>query len=142
MKTKLSIALLVTLLLTLFTGTIYASPIPYEFITVDQYQQSQDKITLIDVRSVMSRDRSKLEVQDEIWINPYKEKALEDFISTQDKDKPYVIYCSCTNDNYSIRTAQILTKRGFTNVKVLKDGWDSIQKSNIKLVEIKGDVKK
>lgn len=142
MKTKFSIVLLFTLIFTLFTSTLYASPIPYKFISVDQYKQSQDKITLLDVRSVMSRSRSNLEIKDAIWIDPYSGKALEDFLSSHDKDKQYVIFCSCTEDNYSIRAAQILSKNEFKNVKVLKNGWDSIKSSDIKLTPIKGDDKK
>lgn len=122
----------------LCSSPLFANPVPYSFITIDDYTSSNN-FALIDVRSEMSRKESNLEVEGEIWINPYREKPLEDFITSHDKDKPYAIFCSCIDDNYSIRAAQVLTKRGFINVKVLKGGWDSIKNSNLKLVKIKGD---
>lgn len=133
--------LLFTFLFVLVSSVVSASPVPYTFMTINEYQKAQD-VQLIDVRSEQSRERSNLQVANEIWINPYKTKPLEDFIANNDKTKSYVIFCSCVKDNYAIRAAQILTKRGFSNVKVLKDGWDSIQKSNMSLIKIKGDEQK
>jgi rhodanese-related sulfurtransferase len=86
--------------------------------------------------------KSGLEVPGEIWINPYKTKALEDFVANNDKEKAYVVYCSCLDDGYAIRTAQILTKRGFTNVKVLKNGRDIIENHKLPMEKIKGDDQK
>ncbi len=134
------ILLLFSFLLLMISSVSYANPVPYSYITLEEYQ-SADNITLVDVRSVQSRARSGMEVKGEVWINPFTTKALEDFIATHDKDKAYAVFCSCPADEYSIRTAQILSKRGFTNVKVFKDGKYIIEKEELPLIKIKGDDK-
>ena len=135
------IILLFTFFALLISSVSYANPVPYSSMDVSEYQAAKD-IQIVDVRSPQSRERSGLEVKGEIWINPYTTKALEDFVANNDKTKAYAVYCSCTNDNYAIRTVQILTKRGFTNVKVLKNGTEMIAKEQLPLVKIKGDDQK
>ncbi len=129
--------LLTLLLVMVLSVTAFAKEIPYRFISVDEYINNKDNIVMIDVRSINSRDRSQLELPGEIWINPYKEKPLSDFIDNQDKGKRYVVFCSCIDDGYSIKTAQILTEAGFTKVEVLKNGWDALQKENVETIKIK-----
>ena len=120
-----------------FTALVYAKPIDYKFITINEYQKVADQSTLIDVRSINSRNKSKLVIPGEVWINPYSGPELAKFIAASDKDKPYTVFCSCVDDNYSIRTAQLLAKNGFKNVNVLKDGWDSIVKSGLPTVPLR-----
>jgi len=44
------------------------------------------------------------------------------------KDKTLVLYCDCTHEEDSIDTAtQLMTKFGYTNVKVLEGGWSKWQ---------------
>lgn len=113
--------------------------IEYSFITLKGYLKAPDAVQVIDVRSEQSRQRSKKEVPGEIWINPYKKKPLDDFIAQQDKSKAYMIFCSCPDDGYSIRAAQILFQNGFTNVKVLKDAAKHIEKGRLPMVDMKGE---
>lgn len=130
--------ILLTLLFVIaLSVTVFAKEIPYQFISVEDYIQNKDNIIMVDVRSINSRNRSQLELPNEIWINPYKEKPLSDFINNQDKDKQYVVFCSCIDDGYSIKTAQILTEEGFVNVQVLKNGWDALQAANVETIKIK-----
>ena len=113
--------------------------IEYSFMTLKEYLKAPDAVQVIDVRSEQSRQRSKKEVPGEIWINPYKKNPLDDFISQQDKSKAYMIFCSCPDDGYSIRAAQILFQNGFTNVKVLKDAAKHIEKGRLPMVDMKGE---
>ena len=113
--------------------------IEYSFMTLKEYLKAPDAVQVIDVRSEQSRQRSKKEVPGEIWINPYKKNPLDDFIAQQDKSKAYMIFCSCPDDGYSIRAAQILFQNGFTNVKVLKDAAKHIEKGRLPMVDMKGE---
>ena len=113
--------------------------IEYSFMTLKEYLKAPDAVQVIDVRSEQSRQRSKKEVPGEIWINPYKKKPLDDFIAQKDKSKTYMIFCSCPDDGYSIRAAQILFQNGFTNVKVLKDAAKHIEKGRLPMVDMKGE---
>ena len=113
--------------------------IEYSFIALKEYLKAPDAVQVIDVRSEQSRQRSKKEVPGEIWINPYKKNPLDDFIAQQDKSKAYMIFCSCPDDGYSIRAAQILFQNGFTNVKVLKDAAKHIEKGRLPMVDMKGE---
>ena len=113
--------------------------IEYSFMTLKEYLKAPDAVQVIDVRSEQSRQRSKKEIPGEIWINPYKKNPLDDFIAQQDKSKAYMIFCSCPDDGYSIRAAQILFQNGFTNVKVLKDAAKHIEKGRLPMVDMKGE---
>ena len=113
--------------------------IEYSFMTLKEYLKAPDAVQVVDVRSEQSRQRSKKEVPGEIWINPYKKNPLDDFIAQQDKSKAYMIFCSCPDDGYSIRAAQILFQNGFTNVKVLKDAAKHIEKGRLPMVDMKGE---
>lgn len=124
------------LVLLLISSIALASPVSYSYISAEEYKTNQQNITLIDVRSPGSRAENKGEVKGEIWINPYKTKPLDDFVASHDKDKAYAVYCSCYDDNYAIRTAQILTKKGFTNVKVIKGGWVALHDAKVDFIPI------
>ena len=113
--------------------------IEYSFMTLKEYLKAPDAVQVVDVRSEQSRQRNKKEVAGEIWINPYKKKPLDDFIAQQDKSKAYMIFCSCPDDVYYIRAAQILFQNGFTNVKVLKDAAKHIEKGRLPMVDMKGE---
>lgn len=141
MKKLISILCLAAFMIIPLTSLAYTKPIDVHFITIDEYKTNQSGITLLDVRSTNSRERSKLTVPREIWINPKSGQALDSFVVTADKEKSYTVFCSCVDDNYSIRAAQLLTKNGFKHVSVLKGGWDEIIKSGIELSPIKGDQK-
>lgn len=139
---RLSVLLLTVILGISITSVGQAQPeaqIEYSFITLKEYLKAPDAVQVIDVRSEQSRQQSGKEVAGEIWINPYKKKPLDDFITQQDKSKAYMIFCSCPDDGYSIRAAQILFQNGFTNVKVLKDAAKHIEKGRLPMVDMKGE---
>lgn len=131
-----SVIILISLFILAISSVAMANPVPYSFMSAADYKANQESVTLIDVRSPSSRSYSNVEIKGEIWINPYKTKPLEDFISTHDKNKSYAVYCSCTDDNYAIRAAQILTKRGFTNMAVIKGGLVALHNADVKLIPI------
>ena len=141
--TALSIitALLVMLSITAFAKSPSQQPeqIEYHFMTLKEYLKDPSAVQVIDVRSEKSRENNKKEVPGEIWIDPYKKKPLDDFIAQQDKEKAYMIYCSCPDDGYSIRAAQILFQNGFVHVKVLKDAAKHIEKNRLPMVDMKGE---
>lgn len=128
--------ILTCLLLLLFIPSVFAQPISVNFIDIDTYKTTADQTTLIDVRSKNSRTNSKMGVPGAIWIDPASGQALQDFIAKSDKTKSYTIFCSCVDDNYSIRAAQLLIKNGFQDVKVLKGGWDLIKNSGIEIAPL------
>lgn len=111
-----------------------------KFVTIQGFVQTRDQlrddVTVIDVRSVSSRQRSQQELPEELWINPHDGLATEQFLATADKKKTYIVFCSCPDDGYSIRTAERLTQHGFQSVFVLKGGWNEISKSNVELKSI------
>lgn len=139
MKHRILLPLLFALLSTfLFITTAAAEPINVNFVTIEDYIVVKDQTTLIDVRSANSREGSNLGVKKAIWIDPKSGSALQDFIATADKSLSYTIFCSCVDDNYSIRAAQLLVKNGFKNVVVLKGGWDALyDNSTIELAPFK-----
>jgi rhodanese-related sulfurtransferase len=124
---------LLLLVLLLQTSLLYAQPLTVTFVNTDEYRLSKTQITLIDVRSANSREKSKMEVPGSTWIDPLSGPAFKDFIETADKNASYTIFCSCKDDNYSIRAAQLLMKNGFKNVSVLEGGWNSIIKDGIEI---------
>ena len=139
---RLTVFLLTIMLSISITSTGQAQQkeqIEYSFMTLKEYLKAPDAVQVVDVRSEQSRQRSKKEVPGEIWINPYKKNPLDDFIAQQDKSKAYMIFCSCPDDGYSIRAAQILFQNGFTNVKVLKDAAKHIEKGRLPMVDMKGE---
>ncbi|MCE5284345.1 MAG: rhodanese-like domain-containing protein [Pelosinus sp.] len=131
--------LFLTLTILLLLPTFGVAAAPVNFITVEQYKTLQNEVKLLDVRSINSRNKSNLILQKAIWIDPHNESVLLDFIAKSDKNAVYVVFCSCKDDGYSIRLAQQLNDNGFTNVSVLKNGWNSIKDSGIKLAPLNPD---
>lgn len=138
---SIRIVLFATVMLML-SSIASAASVSYHFITIDEYLKTADSVQMIDVRSVQSRNRSGMEVSKEIWIDPYKKAPLDKFIAEQNKNKSYVVFCSCPDDGYSIRAAQILSQKGFQNVSVLKDGAAVVKANLLPMTKIKGDAKK
>jgi len=142
MKKSKLFTLSIFLFLLLVTSITYANPIEVKLVTIEEYKANADHTTLLDVRSVNSRTKSNQAIPGEIWINPYSGNILQNFITSADKNVSYTIFCSCVDDNYSIRAAQILLKNEFKNVTVLKGGWDKLTKSGIKMISIDGGTQK
>ena len=112
----------------LFAVSAAAQGDEVRFIDVDQYLAAKDNVMLLDVRSAKSRKLSRQEIPGEIWLDPKNEEALDSFLKTADTEKAYVIFCSCPEDKYSIRIAQVLADCNFEKVFVLKDGWDALRR--------------
>ena len=138
---KKQLLLLLVLLSILVMPTVLANPIEVPFSTIEQYKETVGQSILIDVRSTYSRGDSKKGIQGAIWIDPHSGDALENFEQKEDKAKSYIVFCSCKDDGYSIRAAQILLKNGFQHVSVLKGGWDAILKDGVKTITLDQEAK-
>ena len=137
MKKRLIFSFLFVLLIGITAmSSVFANPIEAQFTSIEEYKTIKDQSVLIDVRSIYSREGSKRGVVNAIWIDPHSDTALETFMKYQDKGYNYVIFCSCVDDNYSIRAAQILMKNGFQHVTVLKGGWNALIDNGIETTTI------
>ncbi|WP_346354722.1 rhodanese-like domain-containing protein [Azotosporobacter soli] len=116
--------------------TSHAQPVEASFLSIADYLVARSNVTLLDVRSKNSRANSQQGIEGEVWIDPHSGDALNQFVGSADKSKPYVIFCSCVDDNYSVRAAQILTKNGFELVFVLRGGWDSLKSVGIEMIPL------
>jgi|GEM_PF-2745241 rhodanese-related sulfurtransferase len=128
--------LLLVLSFVFIMPSVLANPMGVPFSTIGQYKATKGQFTLIDVRSIESREESKKGILDAIWIDPESDSALESFEQSADKEKTYVVFCSCPEDGYSIQTTKRLVKDGFQHVSVLKGGWDVLINNGIKTVAL------
>lgn len=137
---KVILIAVVAIFVTIFTAeTSHAQPVEASFLSIADYMVARGNVTLLDVRSKNSRANSQQGIAGEVWIDPHSGDALNQFVNSADKSKPYVIFCSCVDDNYSVRAAQILTKNGFELVFVLKGGWDSLKTTNgVEMIPLQG----
>jgi len=110
---------------------VVAEQVTVSFINIDEFKADLNKTTVIDVRSANGRAKSRFGIPSAIWIDPDSGPAIDNFIATADKMKPYTIFCACTHDEHSIQAAQLLTKNGFKHITVLKGGWKAIIVSDI-----------
>ena len=58
-----------------------------------------------------------------VILGPAYFEPMDDFMEVYSKDKAYVIYCGCENENTSASLAQTLKENGYENVFALKGGW-------------------
>ncbi len=81
---------------------------------------------MLDVRSTSSYSNSDGKIKGAIHLKLRRLKFRLSFPPLKDlaRDSYVVTYCSCPNDEASLRAAQILVDAGFTRVRVLKGGWN------------------
>ncbi len=122
----------------LYAPVLNANQLPYKFISAQDYAKNSTKIVLIDVRSPESRKLSNGQEKNALWINPYKAAPLKKFFNNYGKEKVYAIFCSCLNDQYAIRAAQLFYKHGYTKVFVIKNGYDALKSIGL-ITPMKGE---
>lgn len=107
------------LLLTCFTGAAAASP---PFVQPEELRkmiQSRADIVIVDAQVRSAYDTGHIPGAINV---PWQEKMKSAGNIT--RAKPVIIYCACGADEKSTDMAeQLMSKFGYTNVKVLKDGW-------------------
>jgi rhodanese-related sulfurtransferase len=99
-----------------------------EFITVDELKSKiakNEPVTIIDVRSSEAFAGSATTIKGSIHFKLRRLRSRLSFPPLKDlpRDREIAIYCSCPNDEASIRAAEVLMGGGFTRVRALKGGW-------------------
>lgn len=118
----------ILLLFTLFLS-FFSYNFAYNYIMVNDLNTTNG--TLIDVRSIYARERDTRFQKGSTWIDPHSLMDINDFLKLNiyNKEQPFIIYCSCPNDEYSIAMAELMDREGFTHVYILKNGWDELVES-------------
>ena len=105
------------------------------FISVEELKtkvNTNEPVVIIDVRNSESYANSDAKIKGAVYVNVRKLKYRLGFPPLKDvpKDRQIITYCSCPSDEASIKAAQVLLSSGFTNVRVLKGGWQQWQKAS------------
>ncbi|HSS19178.1 MAG TPA: rhodanese-like domain-containing protein [Pyrinomonadaceae bacterium] len=105
------------------------------FLTVEDLKARMAKgepITIIDVRGSSDLHNGDNKIKGAIYVKLRKLKSRLAFPPLKDvpKDREIVAYCSCPNDEASIRAAQLLNESGFKRARVLKGGWVAWKRAN------------
>ncbi len=79
-------------------------------------------LTIIDVRYEKDWGNSNMKIKGAIREDYMR---VETWAENYPKGKFIVLYCACPDERTSARAARELLDRGFTNVRVLKGGWDA-----------------
>jgi rhodanese-related sulfurtransferase len=84
-----------------------------------------EPVTVIDVRSTDSYVSNENRIKGSIHVKLRRLQFRLSFPPLKDipRDSQVVTYCACSNDEASVRAAQILMDAGFKNVRVLDGGW-------------------
>ena len=139
---KINWACLVVLLLMLpvLLSTVHASDekkteATVTFISAEELKtkvNANEPVVILDVRNSESYANSDAKIKGAMYVNVRKLKYRLGFPPLKDvpKDRQVITYCSCPSDEASIKAAQVLSSSGFTNVRVLKGGWQQWQKAS------------
>ena len=139
---KINWACLVVLLLMLpvLLSTVHASDekkteATVNFISAEELKtkvNANEPVVILDVRNSESYANSDAKIKGAMYVNVRKLKYRLGFPPLKDvpKDRQVITYCSCPSDEASIKAAQVLSSSGFTNVRVLKGGWQQWQKAS------------
>jgi rhodanese-related sulfurtransferase len=92
----------------------------------------REALTILDVRSTESYSSSEAKIKGAIHMKLRRLQTRLSFPPFKDlsHDSYVVTYCSCPNDEASIRAAQILMEAGFKRVRVLRGGWSEWLKAS------------
>lgn len=95
--------------------------------------------TFIDVRSINARQRLQKIKPKALWVDPHSLMEINDFLKShiKQKDKEFIIYCSCPDDEYAIAMAEIMDREGYTNVYILKDGFNTLDNYNLLVKDVR-----
>jgi rhodanese-related sulfurtransferase len=105
------------------------------FISAEELKtkvNTNEPVVIIDVRNSESYASNDAKIKGAMHVNVRKLKYRLGFPPLKDvpKDRQVVTYCSCPSDEASIKAAHVLSGSGFTNVRVLKGGWQQWQKAS------------
>jgi rhodanese-related sulfurtransferase len=86
-----------------------------------------EPMAIIDVRATDTYIGSDSKIKGAMHVRFRRLRTRLAYAPLKDipRDRPVVIYCSCANDEASVRTAQVFSSAGFTRVRVLKGGWQA-----------------
>ncbi|WP_080874589.1 rhodanese-like domain-containing protein [Oceanobacillus timonensis] len=112
--TILLIALVVLLAITIFR--FYRQRTYLHVLTEDQFIEGYRKAQLIDVREPQEFDKGHILGARNIPVTQMKQRLVE-----MRKDKPIYLYCQ--NSSRSARAAQLLHKKGYSDIYQLKGGF-------------------
>jgi rhodanese-related sulfurtransferase len=89
-------------------------------------------LSIIDVRYEKDWEKSDMKIK-----GPVREDYMrvETWADKYPKGKFIVLYCACPDERTSARVARELLDRGFTNVRVLKGGWNAWVKAGYPMVK-------
>lgn len=84
-----------------------------------------ERVSIIDVRATSSYVDSNDKILGAIHVKLRRLRSRLQFPPLRDipRDSDVVTYCSCEDDEASIRAAEILMAAGFKQVRVLQGGW-------------------
>ncbi|MBX3061891.1 MAG: cation:proton antiporter [Anaerolineae bacterium] len=105
-----------------YTGLFENAPTDTTFISpadLAALLQSGQPITILDVRARAHYDTEDGKISGSVRVLP---DLIGDWMESQPKDQPIVVYCSCPNDATSIRVARQLKEQGFT-ARALQGGF-------------------
>lgn len=90
-------------------------------------------ISFVDVRSIYAREFYKGMKSGSIWVDSHSITSINDFLKSNmhEKNKTFVIYCSCPDDEYAIAMAELMEREGYTQVYVLQNGWQVLTEKNL-----------
>ena len=96
---------------------------------------ANEPLVILDVRNSESYASSDAKIRGAIHVSVRKLKYRLGFPPLKDvpEDRQVVTYCSCPSDEASIKAAQVLMDSGFTNVRVLKGGWQDGKRLAVQL---------
>ena len=94
-------------------------------ISVDELRRKQeagDKLIVLDLRSLVEQTRDPAKIPGSLSMRLDEiDKRHEEL----PRDRDIVLYCSCPNEETSARTALVLRRRGFKQVRPLLGGLDA-----------------
>lgn len=103
----------------------------WDYYPTENLQDS--KASFVDVRSIYAREFYGGMKPGSTWVDSHSIMSINDFLkhNSYDKNQAFVIYCSCPDDEYAIAMAELMDREGYTNVYVLKDGWQVLTEQNL-----------
>ncbi|HXD32484.1 MAG TPA: rhodanese-like domain-containing protein [Pyrinomonadaceae bacterium] len=119
------------------TGIVYAQTqdAKVEFLTASDLKSKvtqNQPVTIIDVRTTDAFADSSRKIKGAVHLKLRRLRYRLGFapLNKVSRDSEVITYCSCPNDELSIKAAQVLRDSGFKRARVLKGGWREWLKQN------------
>ena len=105
-----------------------------DFMSAEQLKAKlarNEPVTIIDVRDTDSYlNNNKIKGSIHVKLRRLSYRLTMAPLRNAPRDREIVTYCACSQDEASIRAAQIRTDAGFTRVRVLQGGWQMWLRAN------------